>query len=298
VARFADDFVCTGSTKELLEEEIRPLIGQFLQARGLTLSPEKTKITRIEDGFDFLGQNVRKYDGKLLIRPSAGNIKTFLEKVRTVIRTHQHTSAGVLIVLLNPLIRGWANYHRHVVSKRVFSEVDCVIFRELWRWAERRHPQKGRRWMAQKYFLSSTTHRWSFFGQLVGKDGESRTAHLCKASDIPITRHIKIRGEANPYDPAWEIYFEKRLGVKIVNTLPGRRKLVYLWMEQKGRCPVCEQQITTLSGWHQHHLVRRTDGGGDGAANLVLLHPDCHSQVHSQGLKVVKPRSAKGVREA
>jgi RNA-directed DNA polymerase len=156
----------------------------------------------------------------------------------------------VLITLLNQLIRGWANYHRHVVSKATFSQVDCAIFKELWRWAEKRHPLKGRRWIAEKYFLPSATRGWSFFGLFIGKNGESRTAYLYKASDTPIRRHAKIRGEANPYDPAWEQYFEERLGVKMVNSLRERRKLIYLWMEQKGQCPICGQQITTLSGWH------------------------------------------------
>ena len=215
-----------------------------------------------------------------------------------MIRTHGHSSAAVLIILLNQLIRGWANYHQHVVSKRIFSRMDCAIFKELWRWAERRHPSKGRRWIAKKYFVSSTTPGWRFFGQLIGKNGKPRTAHLYKASETPIRRQVKIRGEANPYDPAWEIYFETRLGVKMVNSLRGRRKLIYLWMEQKGECPICEQQITTISGWHQHHLIRRADGGGNSLNNLVLLHPECHRQVHSQGMTVVKLRSAKNVREA
>jgi RNA-directed DNA polymerase len=293
--RFADDFICTGKTKEVLEAEVKPLIEQFLQARGLRLSPEKTRITRIEDGFDFLGQHIRKYDGKLLITPSAGNMQKFLDKVRTMLRTHQHSSPGVLVLLLNPLIRGWANYHRHVVSKRSFSQVDCAIFQALWRWAKRRHPHKGRRWIARKYFLISAARRWTFFGQVIGKNRKSRTAYLSKASDTPIRRHVKIQGVANPYDPTWEMYFEQRLGVKMAYSLRGRRTLMSLWKAQQGRCLVCQQQITPLSGWHQHHLVRRVDGGSNGLTNLVLLHPECHRQVHSHGRTVVKPRTAKSV---
>lgn len=293
--RYADDFIITGKTKELLEEEIKPLVEQFLRERGLELSPRKTRLTHIEDGFDFLGQNVRKYDGKMLIKPSTRNIDEFLEKVCTTIKIHQHIPAGALILLLNPLIRGWANYHRHVVSKRIFIQVDSAIFKELWRWAQRRHPGKARSWIAKKYFLPATTNRWIFFGQLEGRDGSEQSIHLFKASSVPIKRHVKIRGAANPYDPEWEIYFEARVGVKMADNLKERRKLLYLWKEQDGLCPICGQKITSMSGWHSHHLVRRIDGGGNGIENLILLHPNCHHKVHSQGLELVKPRVAKCV---
>jgi RNA-directed DNA polymerase len=146
LVRYADDFIVTGRTKELLEQEVKPLVEQFMRERGLELSPEKTVITHIEDGFDFLGQNVRKY-GKakvLLIKPSKKNVKTFLSNIREVIRANKQATAYGLVALLNPKIRGWANYHRHVVSKVIYSHVDHAIFRCLWQWAVRRHPNKGR----------------------------------------------------------------------------------------------------------------------------------------------------------
>lgn len=115
--RFADDFVVTGSSKELLEHEVKPLVEQFLRERGLRLSEEKTLVTHVEDGFDFLGQQVRKYHGKLIIKPAKKNVKAFLEKVRKIVKDHQGTTAGQLILLLNPLIRGWARYHQHVESR-------------------------------------------------------------------------------------------------------------------------------------------------------------------------------------
>lgn len=133
--RFADDFVITGSSQALLGEEIEPGVVAFLAERGLELSAEKTKLTDIEDGFDFLGQNVRKYNGKLLIKPSKQSVQEFLAKVRGIIKANPGSSAGQLIVQLNLLIRGWANYHRHVVSKKVFKQVDHAIFQALWRWA-------------------------------------------------------------------------------------------------------------------------------------------------------------------
>jgi len=110
--------VITGATKELLEQEVKPIVVAFLRERGLELSQEKTVITHIADGFDFLGQNVRKYNGKLLIKPSAKSILSVLGKVRTLIKDNKSATAGTLICHLNPLIRGWAMYHRHVVHLR------------------------------------------------------------------------------------------------------------------------------------------------------------------------------------
>jgi RNA-directed DNA polymerase len=132
--RFADDFVITGSSHDMLQDRVLPLVESFMHERGLRLSPEKTKITHIAEGFDFLGQNIRKYKGKLLIKPSKKNVQTFLEKVRTVIKNNAAVTQANLIGLLNPMVRGWANYHRHVVAKKVFNLVDYQIWKALWRW--------------------------------------------------------------------------------------------------------------------------------------------------------------------
>ena len=132
-----------------------------------------------------------------------------------------------------------------------------------------------------------------FHGEVDGKD-----VVLFMASSVPIQRHVKVIGTANPYDPAWEVYFERRLGVKMVANLRGRRRLLHLWNEQNGICPVCDQPITELTGWHNHHIIWRSRGGPDTADNRVLLHPTCHRKVHNQGLYVEKPRPPKGVRAA
>jgi RNA-directed DNA polymerase len=296
--RYADDFIVTGNSRELLQTKVKPLVAAFLGERGLELSQEKTQITPIEDGFDFLGQTVRKYQGKLLITPSQKNVKTFLEKVRAVIKANQQATAGGLIVQLNPLIRGWANYHRHVSSKATFACVDHAIFEALWRWAKRRHPNKGARWVRNRYFCQVGSRAWSFFGEVKGVEGATRSVLLLQASKTPIQRHTKIKENANPYDPVWELYFEERLGVKMHQTLRGRRKLSFLWKEQKGLCPMCGQKITKLTGWHNHHIVWRVHGGEDKTENRVLLHPNCHRQLHSQHLSVAKPRPSPGVEKA
>jgi RNA-directed DNA polymerase len=295
LVRFADDFIITGSSKEILEKEIKPLVEQYMKERGLELSQEKTHITHITTGFDFLGQNIRKYqDGKVLVKPSKKNVKTFLAKIRKLIKENAQATAGNLIVQLNPKIRGGANYHRHVSSKQTFVKVDDAIFRALWQWAKRRHPKKPGRWVKEKYFHTIGQRNWVFCGEVEEQDGTTRKVQLFYAHTVPIERHTKIKGDANPYDPMWEMYFEKRLGVKMVHNLKGKRQLISLWKEQNGLCPICYQKITKLTGWNNHHIVRKVDGGADRQENRVLLHPNCHRQVHSQGLSVGKPRPAKG----
>jgi RNA-directed DNA polymerase len=294
--RFADDFIITGISKELLEDESKPLVETFMKERGLELSPEKTVITRIDDGFDFLGQNVRKYQGKLLIKPSKKNVQAFLEKVRTIIKDNKQATAGHLICQLNRVIRGWARYHQHVVSKATFSSVNRAIFQALWQWARRRHPNKGTRWIRQKYFCTLGTRNWVFFGEVTHEE-ETTRVYLAWATDTPIKRHIKIRESANPYDPAWETYFEKRLDLKMESTLKKRRELLHLWKEQQGLCPHCKQKITKRTGWHSHHIIWKSKGGSDGRENRVLLHPDCHRAIHSQGLTVAKPCPVTGANE-
>jgi RNA-directed DNA polymerase len=284
--RFADDFVITGSSKALLGEDIEPGVVGFIAERGLSLSAEKTKLTDIEEGFDFLGQNIRKYKGKLLIKPSKRSIKEFLAKVRAIIKTKQYVSAGQLITILNPIIRGWANYHRHVVSKQVFQKVDHEIFQALWRWAKRRHRNKGARWVRKKYFGPY----WVFFGRVRNEDGSWRNVRLFRAAKVPIVRHIKVRAAANPYDPKWERYFEKRLVTKMTTNLMIHPSLFRLWRSQNGVCPICQDKIVQETGWEIHHIVARVNGGSDTWGNRVLLHPTCHRQVHSLGLTVLKPR--------
>lgn len=298
LVRYADDFIITGREKTVLEAEVMPILEAFMQARGLELSKEKTQIVHIDDGFDFLGQNVRKYKGTLLIKPSKKNTKAFLDKVRGVIRANKQASAGNLILQLNPMIQGWVNYHKHIVSKRAFNDADSQIFKALWRWAIRRHPHKRPTWVRKKYFKTVGKRSWVFTGEITERGDQSRNIHLVRASYTPIRRHVKVISASNPYDTKWESYFEQRLGVKMVAELKGKNRLLNLWKSQNGICPVCKQKITKITGWNAHHIVWQSKGGGDQLSNQVLLHPTCHSKVHSQGISVVKPRPAKGVTKA
>jgi len=298
--RYADDFVITGRTKELLEGEIKPLVEQFLQKRGLDLSPAKTVITHVEKGFDFLGQNVRKYpSGKLLIKPSKKNVKTFLGGIRGIIKAALGMSAADLIDWLNPKIRGWSNYHRHVASARVFSCVDYAIFICLWQWARRRHPKKSSGWLKQKYFEQHGGNNWTFFGESCDDEGKTHKVRLLLASSTPIQRHVKIKSTANPYDPAHETYFEKREGDHMAETFRGTRTLRFLWKFQRGSCPVCNTTITRITGWRLHYCVPLVMGGSTDVDNRVLVHPECHDRAHRQHLSVSRPRlPERGVRRA
>jgi len=291
LVRYADDFVITSKSKELLAGEIKPLVEHFLQERGLELSPKKTVITHVEHGFDFLGQNVRRYpNGKLLIKPSKKNVKTFLEDIRRTVKAAHGMSAADLIDQLNPKIRGWANYHRHVVSKRTFRRVDLMIFSSLWRWARRRHPNKSTRWIKPKYFDRRGNRDWSFFGETCEDEGRPNKVWLYHAMSTPIKRHVKVKGEANPYDPTYEAYFEEREGAHMLETFRGTRTLRYLWYEQRGLCTLCNTKITRITGWRLHYCVPRAMGGSTAASNRVLLHPECHDRVHRQRLPASKPR--------
>jgi RNA-directed DNA polymerase len=225
--RYADDFIITGHSSELLETKVKPIVESFLQGRGLELSPEKTSITHLTEGFDFLGQNVRRYpNGKLLIKPSRRSVRSLLVRVKEIIRNHLNGTAHRLIMRLNPVIRGWANYHRHVVSKRIFGRIDELIFRLLWRWARRRHPRKGHHWIKNKYFERVGNRDWWFFGESL--DQEDRFVHLRQfhASSVKIVRHTQVKCDVNPYDRRWAAYLAQRIRRRSNPTVSALRTFV------------------------------------------------------------------------
>jgi RNA-directed DNA polymerase len=289
VVRYADDFVITGSSKELLENEIKPWVEQFLAMRGLQLSPEKTHVVHIDEGFDFLGWNFRKYSGKLLIKPSKKNVGTFYRKVKDVIDTNKMATQHYLITLLNPILKGWALYHQPVVAKQTYSRLDHLLFRALWRWAKRRHPKKSLEWVKKKYFRTREGRDWVFATTVVEESGRIRTVELYSLAGTPIERHKKVNGEYNPFDPSMEEMGEKLRMTRMLNKLKYRKQILSLFQSQKGLCPLCNGAITKITGWHDHHIIHRSQGGRDTLDNRVLLHPVCHQQLHSRGLTVNKP---------
>lgn len=207
--RYADDFICTANSKEILELKVKPLIVKFLKERGLELSPEKTIVTHIQEGFDLLGFNIRKYKEKLLIKPSVSSMKKFSDNIRETIQKLGNASTAALIANLNSKIRGWTNYYRCCVAKETFGDIDTVIFEAIWKMLKRKHSNKSMSWIRQKYFTQIGTRKWCFFCKVNTKKGKKQYT-LKKASDTKIRRHIKIRGRATPYDEDFASYFSNR----------------------------------------------------------------------------------------
>jgi RNA-directed DNA polymerase len=291
VIRYADDFIVTGASKELLETEVRPWIEAFLAERGLRLSVAKTKIVHIDQGFDFLGWNFRKYSGTLLIKPSKKNAQAFYEKLKKVISENLGAKQENLIRLLNPMLRGWAQYHSPVVAKEAFSRMESLLFWRLMRWAKRRHPTKKVNWIARKYWRSVKDRNWVFAAPVTTKGGGKKMLELYSLSSTPIERHKKVRGAYHPYDPQWEMYGETLRQERMLRSMRYRKEWAKLYVAQKGLCVLCGYEMNMDTGWHDHHIEYRVEGGSDVLGNRVLLHPNCHAQVHSLGLKVVKPAS-------
>jgi len=271
--RYADDFIITSAEKEALEREIKPMLVDFLAERGLELSEEKTVITHINDGFDFLGFNIRKFGSVLLTQPSKKCVKKFLDGVRYAIDSNKSCRQETLIRLLNPKISGWTNYYRCGASSKTFQRVDDQIFQKLWQWAKRRHPKKGKRWIANKYFHFYKTRRWRF---LVGsiKNGKQNIFPLKLAFETKILRHKKIKCEANPFDVEWKDYFDERMTYKMLLSLKGRKSLLYMWGKQNKKCPICGKLITDKTQWN----VREQKENGQIVRYLV--HDKCYKLNH------------------
>ncbi len=187
--RYADDFIVTADSEETAKE-IAELIKSFLEERGLELSEEKTLITHIDKGFDFLGWNFRKYNGKLLIKPSKKSIDKITKKISDVIKQGKAWNQEKLIGVLNPIITGWSNYHQSVVSKEIFGKLDYRVWNMLWKWAKRRHPNKSKWWIADKYWHRTGTRKWVF---------STQRNELKRFSDTKIVRHPCIKLDKNPY---------------------------------------------------------------------------------------------------
>ena len=274
--RYADDFIITGESPEFLREKVLPIVREFLTERGLQLSEEKTVITHIGEGFDFLGKNIRKYNGKLLIKPCKSAVRSFLGKVRDIIKSSKSIKQEILIRRLNPVIRGWVNNQRYVVSSKVFSTVDYEIYKCLWQWAKRRHKKKSRKWIARKYWHDIDSRQWTFSVpyENQGTEGKPLYCKLEYATDTKIIRFKKIVAEANPFDEYWTDYFEEREGEKLLNSTKGREKLLTIWRRQGRRCPVCGDLITSETDFKVH-----TPAGKN--SRKIMVHKECHEEIHS-----------------
>ena len=295
VVRYADDFVITGASHEILANLVQPWVEGFLQVRGLQLHEEKTRIVKIDEGFDFLGWNFRKYSGKLLIKPSRKNVKSFYGKVREVIARSISTPKADLLMKLNPILKGWARYHQGVVAKKTFSALDQKIFWKLRRWGMRRHPRwsKGK---AFQHYWKRDAGRWEFVTSYRDRWDRIVPLKLYKLTDTTIVRHKKVKGGYNPYDPAWESYSET-LRRDRMSSQTWDRQREKLWLEQGGKCAYCRAAFELDDEQlDDHHLISVRLGGSNALSNRVLLHPWCHWRVHALGLVVTKPAPEQGLR--
>jgi RNA-directed DNA polymerase len=217
--RYADDFIITGKSRTILERNVIPAVKRFLAERGLQLSDEKTKITYIRYGFTFLGQTFRKYGDTLHITPSIQGVRALIRKVGTIIRKHVGAPMIIMIKKLNEVLRGWAYYHRHVVSSDAFKRVDDYVYQQLWRMLRKRHSNKSGKWIYKKYWTTFNTKR--VFAVIVKMKNKSKIYHLIKLCSIGIKRHKKIKADANPYMKEYSGYFWERRHNKESKYLPG-----------------------------------------------------------------------------
>ncbi len=207
VIRYADDFVVVAETKEILEQTVKPAIQKFMAERGLRLSEEKTVITHIHEGFDFLGKTVRKFNTQLIVQPSKAAAKSVVQKLGTLLRQSRSIPYAVLLRKLNRLLRGWGNYHRFTSSSRVFSRVDYYLLQGIWRWIKRQHKGKRLRKHLSKYFAKGL---WTHSAWTTDVKGSAKLVQLARLTALGLRRHIKVRGAANPYDPQYSDYFRMR----------------------------------------------------------------------------------------
>ena len=209
--RYADDFIITAASREIIVNEIEPLVISFLSERGLSLSEEKTKITQVKDGFDFLSQNNRKYPNGITLQiPTDKAVNGIKHKLHETIFKNLNAKPRELIFRVNSVLRGWSNYHKHIVSKEVFKEIDFYVWRMLGRWCKRRHPNKPWKWIRDKYF-SASGELCSFASITPSKNGKYIRVHkIFRAGKVPIIRHVKISSSQNPFLKEHENYYFKR----------------------------------------------------------------------------------------
>jgi RNA-directed DNA polymerase len=280
--RYADDFVILHDDITVVQG-CREIISKWLKDMGLELKSSKTRLAHTlrrheqeEPGFDFLGFTVRqfavgkyhsKHGFKTIITPSKKKQKVHYDQIANVIETHKAAPQAALISQINPIIRGWANYYATVVSKECYSEQDYLMYQKLYAWAKRRHPQKGGKWVANKYWQAIKGDNWVFATK---KDGNPNLRLLAHA-DTPIVRHVKVKGESSPYDGNL-VYWSTRMGKN--PEMPKR--VTTLLKKQKGKCTHCGLFFRENDVLEVDHKIPKSQGGKDSYDNWQLLHRHCH----------------------
>jgi RNA-directed DNA polymerase len=279
IIRYADDFIVTAKDKESLERVLTS-IKRWLSEKGLEISEEKTRIVNIKDGFNFLGFNLRQYKGKLLIKPQKEKVLAFCKKIGEILNEMKASTQEEVIKRLNPLLRGFANYYRGMVSKETFSYIRNRVKLYLWRWAKRRHPNKSKIWVQKRYYSSFGGDNWTFMCKGTGRKGKEETHLLYNISNTPIVRHIKVKGNSSPDDPSLSEYWQNRHTKDGKNYWAKGSKYERVARLQDWKCPVCGDALFNGEEIETHHIVPVAEGGTDDTENLQHLHRACHKQVH------------------
>ena len=262
LVRYADDFIVTAASKELALEA-KELIKDFLKTRGLELSEEKTLITNVNDGFDMLGWTFRKFNDKLIVKPSKKSMQAIKAKLsETILKRGKAWTQDVLIMKLNQQIRGWTNYHQHVVASEAFAHLDYVLYELLWRWAKRRHPHKGQWWISTKYWHRKGNRNWVFC---------TEEKELIRVDHTSVVRHIKVREKANPFLDTE--YFKERKFKQGMRRLTGKFKRI--WENQDGCCYHCGMPMDVKEDREIFFKIPKTDGGMEEVSNMAYVHASC-----------------------
>jgi RNA-directed DNA polymerase len=293
VVKYADDFVVMHENKEVIEDS-KIIIAKWLKERGLELSEEKTRITHSNEGFDFLGFNIRHYENettgyraknfankqgfKILIKPSKKSIKAHSDKIKQILKQMKSAPQDAVIRKLNPIIKGWTNYFRIGVSTDTFNKLDYLMWEKIWTRSKRRHNNKGRKWIANKYFHTIGKRKWRFATKKYGQIDQV----LVKYTDTKIQRHVKVRKGKSFYDGD-EIYWAKRLSGGYGDISPSKAKML---KSQGGKCAYCSAVFKNGDLLEAHHKTHKANGGMDKYGNLILMHRHCHDQYHAQHLKL------------
>ncbi|WP_198587107.1 reverse transcriptase domain-containing protein [Glycomyces xiaoerkulensis] len=294
LVRYADDFAVFAHTKHEAEA-VKQRLAAWLEPRGLRFNEDKTRIVHLDEEFDFLGFNIRRYErGRCFIKPSREAVGEARARLREEFRLLRGTNAEAVLIRIAPIVRGWATYYRHAVAKKVFADLDQHLWKLACTWAKRTHPRKSKTWVYRRYFgqfNKTRQDKWVF--------GDPNTgAYLPKFAWTPIIRHTIVRGPFSPDDPALRDYWDRRrrtTPLPVMNNANAR-----LAFQQKGLCPLCGQTLivgaefqpqfarewiewfkTASRMVNRHHLTYQRDSGGDELTNLQLVHGDCHRQHHA-----------------
>jgi RNA-directed DNA polymerase len=289
VVRYADDFIVTARDKESLETA-KIQIQAWLSERGLELSAEKTLITSIEDGFDFLGYNIRQYNRKLLIKPSKRKVLDFCKRIGQEIKRLDGSNQEAIIRKLNPILRGFAQYYRGVVSKQTFSYIAHRVWEYLWRWCKRQHSKKNTKWVRKRYFKTIRGNKWTFAGTLSDRQGKEKIISLYPIAYTPIERHVKVKGDASPDHPLQREYWLQRNQRLGKSHWSKGSKHYSVAQNQNWICPICGEPLLNGEEIETHHILPVAQDGTDDEYNLQHIHLACHKQVHSKN-PVSKARS-------